>query len=214
MTTPPLIKCFTCGPLATNTFLIACPKSKQAAIIDPGIESKGMLESTIKEEKLLPKMILLTHTHWDHTADVAKIKKSYEIPVMVHVEDAPNLQNPGSDGLPLLFPIEPASPDHCLHDGEIIALGHLSLEVLHIPGHSPGGVAYYEKEEGILFSGDMLFKGSIGNLSLPTAEPEKMWPSLERLAKLPKETVVYPGHGESTTIEDEQWLPNAKEYFT
>ncbi len=87
------------------------------------------------------------------------------------------------------------------------------IKVIHTPGHSPGGVCFYLPSEKILFSGDTLFRGTIGNLSLPTARPDLMWDSLKKLAALPPETKVYPGHGGPTTISAEKWIAHAKGKF-
>ncbi len=197
----------------TTGLLIACPKTLKAAIVDAPPDSANDFLGEIKKLKLKPQMILLTHSHWDHMADAALLKKKLEIPVYVHKLDSENLKNPGADLLPLLFPIDGVEPDHFLEEGEKLSIGDLHLEVIHTPGHSPGGVCLYFPDEGVLISGDTLFRGSIGNVSFPSSEPEKMWTSLERLAQLPKETRVIPGHGEETTIGRETWLENAKEYF-
>ena len=85
--------------------------------------------------------------------------------------------------------------------------------MIHTPGHSGGSVCYYDPKAQLLFSGDTLFHGTIGNLSFPTSNADRMWPSLAKLAHLPKEVKVYPGHGEATTIGKEPWLPKAKDYF-
>lgn len=137
----------------------------------------------------------------------------YKIPVAVHPEDAPNLEQPGADQLPCYIDIEGVVPDDLLKEGQRIAIGDLTLQVIETPGHSPGCVCFYSPENKVLISGDTLFQGSIGKLTLPTARPELMWDSLRKLAKLPPETVVYPGHGGSTTIGKESWLPNAEAIF-
>lgn len=93
-------------------------------------------------------------------------------------------------------------------------MGEFEFVIIHTPGHSPGSICLYDPKHQILISGDTLFKGSIGTLSLPTSQPDRMWPSLEKLGALPVETQVYPGHGEKTCIKDERWLKNAKEIFS
>ena len=208
-----IIKVFTSGPAETNSVLIGCPKTRQAAIIDVPFESTDLLIKALEKESLTPTMILLTHTHWDHLADIAKLKKLLNVPVYVHAEDAGNLEKPGSDRLPLMFPIEGVKPDEFLTDGQIIPLGALKIQVIHTPGHTPGGVCFWLPQEKILISGDTLFKGTIGNISFPTARPAKMWESLKKLAELPPETRVFPGHGPETTIRAEQWIKHAKERF-
>ncbi|MDX8431005.1 MAG: MBL fold metallo-hydrolase [Candidatus Algichlamydia australiensis] len=204
------LKCFPSGPFATNAYLVACPKTKKAFIIDPAPESSAGL---LQEEDWEVEAILLTHSHWDHTGDCKKLKEKLQIPVYVHKDDKENLEKPGSDGLPLMIPVEGVAADYALKEGDCLELGELKIEVIETPGHTPGGVSFYLPEEGVLLSGDTLFQGSIGNLSFPTANPEAMWTSLKKLEKLPRETKVYPGHGPATTIGDESWLARAKEIF-
>ena len=207
------VTAFPSGPISTNAYIVSCSSTREAAIIDPAAESADVLMDYLKTKKLIPKMILLTHSHWDHIADVAKLVTALHLPVYVHGADAGNMQDPGSDGLPLFFAINGVTPTGLLEDGEQISLGKLAFTVIHTPGHSPGSVGFYEPTQGVLMSGDTLFKGTIGNLALPTANSSAMWPSLSKLAKLPPATKVYPGHGDSTTIGAEHWLPRAREYF-
>jgi hydroxyacylglutathione hydrolase len=210
-----VIQVFESGPFATNAYVIYSATSKVAAIIDPAPGSADSILAYIKDKNLSVSKILLTHSHFDHIADVFPLKQVLKIPVYIHFEDKKNLENPGSDGIPLfLCSFQAVTPDVLVKEGDIIEVGELVFEVIHTPGHTPGGVCYYLRKEGILFSGDTLFKRSIGNLSLPTAEPERMWPSLDKLAKLPIETKVYPGHGKDTTILAESWLSRARELFT
>ena len=208
-----IIKVFTSGLAETNTILIGCSETRQAAIIDVPQGSTEWIVKTLKKESLTPQMILLTHSHWDHLADAAKLKKLLELPIYVHPEDASNLEKPGSDRLPLYFPIEGVKADKFLSDGQVIPLGDLRIEVICTPGHTPGCVCFWLRKQKILISGDTLFKGTIGNLSFPTARPEAMWESLKKLAALPPETRVFPGHGPETTIKAESWLASAKEKF-
>ncbi|MBS0648470.1 MAG: MBL fold metallo-hydrolase [Verrucomicrobia bacterium] len=208
-----IIKVFTAGPAETNAILMGCQVTRQAAIIDVPSGSIPLILKALENDALVPQMILLTHSHWDHLADAAELKRILGIPVYVHREDAGNLEKPGSDRLPLFFPIEGVKADHFLTDGQVIPLGELKIEVIHTPGHTPGGVCFWLKKEKILISGDTLFKGTIGNLSFPTARPALMWESLKKLAELPPETRVIPGHGPETTIQAESWIAQAKEIF-
>ena len=207
------LKSFCCGPLATNCYLIACDETKLAAIIDAPLETAPLLKKTINQFELVPKMILLTHSHLDHIAEVGLLINEFNIPVYVHPSDNGNLNDPGSDGLPLFFPVSGVKSEHLLRDSEEIFIGNLKIEVIHTPGHSPGGVCFYLKKNAVLFSGDTLFQGTIGNLSFPTASPKEMWKSLKKLAMLPADTVVYPGHGEPTTIGAEAWIVEAEKLF-
>jgi glyoxylase-like metal-dependent hydrolase (beta-lactamase superfamily II) len=204
---------FSSGPADTNSILLACPKTHKAIIIDVPFDSSPMLLESIKKHSLQPEMILLTHSHWDHLGEAALLKEQLNIPLYVHAEDAGNVENPGSDGLPLFFPVQGVKPDGFLKDGQKISVGSLEIEVIHTPGHTPGGVCFWLPQEKVLISGDTLFQGTIGNLSFPTARPALMWESLKKLAKLPPETRVIPGHGGETTIKNEQWIVHAKEKF-
>jgi glyoxylase-like metal-dependent hydrolase (beta-lactamase superfamily II) len=208
-----LISTLPSGPLETNAYLVACPETKEAVLIDPAVESFEAVKKEITSKNLVLKKIILTHSHWDHIGDALECQKYFHAPLLVHPLDAPNLENPGSDGLPCWLPIDAAKPDALLNEGDTITFGHITLEVIHTPGHSPGGVCFYNEVSDVLFSGDTLFCGSIGNLSFSTCEPEKMWGSLKKLAKLPDCTVVYPGHGPKTTIGRESWLNKAEELF-
>lgn len=208
-----IIETFPSGHFETNAYVVACPHTRQAGIIDPAPGSFKKITSFIEHEQLKPVLLLLTHSHWDHIAEAHQIKQKYHIPVCIHALDAPNLETPGEDGLPCWISIEGVSRPRLIDEKSSIDIGDLHFKIIHTPGHTPGGVCYYCPKENVLFSGDTLFKGTIGNLSFPTAEPELMWPSLDKLAKLPLETRVYPGHGPSTTIGHEKWLPRAREIF-
>jgi len=201
------------GPFETNAYVVACPLTQKAAIIDPGVDSFSKIKEVLENNHFIPTMILLTHSHWDHIAGVAELKQHYSIPVYVHPDDHGNLLNPRSDGLPCPYHFPGVTADHLFKDKETITLGSLPFEIIETPGHTPGGVCFYFPSEKVLFSGDTLFHGSIGNLSFPTSRPELMWPSLKKLALLPPETVVYPGHGPTTTIGHERWLANAEKIF-
>jgi len=201
-----ILETFSSGPLETNTYLIGCARTKQAMVIDVPFGAAAWLIKRAQEKGIQIERILLTHSHWDHVAEVAELKEKLNIPVSIHKEDAGNLEDPGADGLPLLFPVRGVKPDDYLSEGQPILLGDLTIEVLHTPGHTPGGVCFYLSTQRVLFSGDTLFRGAIGNLSLPTARPHLMRASLKKLAALPKQTRVYPGHGEATTIEEEKIL--------
>ncbi len=175
----------------------------EAAIIDPSPESFKKVALLIEEKNFKPTQILLTHSHWDHIADVSLFKKKFAIPVLVHSLDSPNLEHPGSDGLPMWVEIPAVKPDQLFSEGDQLKIGLLIFSIIHTPGHSPGSVCFYQQENGKLFSGDTLFKGAIGNLSFPTSQPELMETSLAKLAMLPSETEVFPGHGPATTIHNE-----------
>lgn len=208
------IQVFPSGPFSTNAYVVACADTREAAILDPAPDSSLEIQAFVAEQQLNVQKILLTHSHWDHIADVKPLKEKYQIPVYIHPLDALNLQQPGADGLPCWLAIPAMQPDVLLEEGMQIPVGKLNFQVLHTPGHSPGCVCFYESGQHVLFSGDTLFKGTIGNLSFPTSQPSLMWPSLAKLAQLPSDTRVFPGHGPVTTIQAESsWLHDAKKLF-
>lgn len=211
---PMILEVFPSGPFETNAYLLGSEKTKTGIFIDPAPDSAAALLKAAKQHDLKVEAIFLTHSHWDHIGDVHELRKSLELKLYVHPADADNMRKPGSDGLPLMFAIEGEEPDHFFEEEQKLQVGELEMEVIHTPGHTPGGVSFYLPQEKVLISGDTLFKGSIGNLSFPTADPEAMWESLKKLAKLPPETRVYPGHGPATTIGSEPWLADAKQLFS
>ncbi|NDD58943.1 MAG: MBL fold metallo-hydrolase [Chlamydiae bacterium] len=209
-----MLRVFPCGPIQTNVYLLYCDKTKKAWLVDAPKDSFDCVKQEVDRLGLTVEKIFLTHSHWDHIADLSLFKKYYMCPVLVHHEDATNVERPGSDNLPLYFNIDGLKPDQLLQGGEVFVLSDISVEIFHTPGHSPGGICLYFPAEGVLISGDTLFKGSLGRIDLATSEPERMWDSLAHLSRLPLDTKVYPGHGDATTIREESWLKNAKHLFS
>lgn len=197
------------GKLITNCYLLLF--SDRAAVIDPG----DMPEKILKNCEGLPITdILLTHGHLDHTAALGDLCDRFSPRVWMHEEDLDFLNEDT-----LRDPVSPVHEPWWRHDyvctdplshGDVISLGEgeeaIQLHVLHTPGHTPGSVGYYLKEQNILFSGDTLFKGAEGRTDFPRSDPEKMRSSLKFLSTLPEETKVYPGHGFATTIGAEGWI--------
>lgn len=209
-----IITVFPAGPIETNAYLLVCEETKKAWIIDAPLQVTDEIAAEIELEKFKLEKIILTHSHWDHIADIAEMKKRFPVPVLVHQNDAPNVEKPGSDGLPLYFEIEGVTPNEILLGGETLSLGNMEVHVIHTAGHSPGGICLHIPEQNTLISGDTLFRGSMGRVDLPTSDPDKMWDSLLLLSKLPADTKVYPGHGGSTTIGAESWMKDAKQRFS
>jgi hydroxyacylglutathione hydrolase len=205
---------FPFGPFDTNALLVGCGTTKKAAVLDPSYGSTEAILQKCSELGLTIEKILITHSHWDHIADVYELVQKTGAPVFVHSLDAPNLEHPGQDGIPLIFPIHGVKPDFLICDKEQLMIGNLICQVIHSPGHSPGSVCYFLPDKKVLFTGDTLFEGSIGNLHLPTAQPEKMWESLHTILQLPPDTRIVPGHGQDTTLARENWLSRAKEIFS
>ena len=194
---------FSSGPAETNSVLVYSDKSDDSLLFDAPL---GCVEHWDKRLKKLGKKLsalLLTHSHWDHIADAFLAKQTWGAPLGIHTDDAPNLIQPGSDGLRVPFFIEGVDPDFLIVEGKTEYAG-FSCQVFHTPGHTPGGVCFYFPEFGILITGDTLFHGSIGRLDFPTSRPHLMRQSLEKILALPHGTIVIPGHGSTSSIGEEQ----------
>jgi hydroxyacylglutathione hydrolase len=209
-----ILQKFPFGPFETNAILLGCAKEKKAVVIDPAHGSSSAILQKCLDLELQIEKIFITHSHWDHIADVHHLVQKTAASVYIHSLDAPNLEDPGSDCIPLFFPIESVKPDHLISDGDRIVVGDLVCSVIHSPGHSPGSVCYFFPDKKLLFTGDTLFQGSIGNLHLPTSEPDKMWKSLQVLSQLPPDTRIVPGHGRDTILLSENWLSRAEQIFS
>ncbi len=200
---------FPSGPLGTNAYLIVCKKTNKAALVDAPPDSYIKVKRECEKRGASLEKFILTHSHWDHIAEAYLVSKR----PLIHEEDAGNIRSPGSDRVPTWMQIEPVEPIGFVKEGDTFFVGDSSWRVIHTPGHTPGGICLYSENEEMLISGDTLFRGSMGRIDIPTAEPERMWSSLKKLSLLPKETRVFPGHGGPTTIGQEGWLNNAEHYF-
>lgn len=180
------------GPIRTNCYLIEDENSKEAIILDPGDEPEKILDE-IKKNQLKPKYIVNTHGHFDHVTGNPKLKEKLNIPILAHPLDAQ------ITAATISLPV-----DQLLTEGDLIKVGKITFTVIHTPGHTPGGICLYCKEEKVLFSGDTLFYGTYGRTDLPYSSEKAMQESLNKLMQLPPETRVYPGHDRPTTIGQEK----------
>jgi len=197
------------GPLQACCYLLAPEEWPEAAVIDPGGDADLIIEQ-LRHRKLTPRYIILTHGHIDHTEALAALKRAFpDAQVCVHEADAPMLRDAGAALASLVgIPYEPCEPDRLLADGDPLSLGPETLQMLHTPGHTPGGISILIRLAGrpsILFSGDTLFAGGIGRTDFPGGRYQQLIESIRtRLFALPDHTRVYPGHGEPTTIGEER----------
>ena len=195
-----IIKSIVVGQFGSNCYIVGSDSGREGIIIDPGDEADKILDA-VKASGLDIKMIVITHGHIDHVSAVKEVKEATGAEVAIHADDAGFLQ----DGRAALFfdisyPVSP--PDRLLKGGDSIDVGGLHFEVIHTPGHSPGGICLLG--EGVLFSGDTLFNFGIGRYDFPGSSGSQLAESLRQLMTLPDEVIVYPGHGPDTTIGAER----------
>ncbi len=192
------VETLTVGPLAENAYLVW--EGERSFLIDPGDEP-GKILAAIEAARFQPEAIYLTHAHFDHLGAVAELVRVLGLPVYLHPADLPFYEHAdvaaGAWGLSV--PVPPP-PSGFLKEGDALPLGG---QVLFVPGHSPGHLAFYFPKEGLLFGGDLLFRGAIGRYDLPGSDEKALFASLARVTQLPAETRVLPGHGPATTIKTE-----------
>jgi hydroxyacylglutathione hydrolase len=203
------------GMLQCNCVILACQETREALIVDPGDEAERILHF-LEERRLKACGILHTHAHLDHIGATAAVAKATGAPTLLHEQDLPLYQAVEMQAAFIGVETPDAvAVDRYVRDGEFLSVGRLKGEILHTPGHSPGGICLYlpgnpegvdpAESSGLLLAGDTLFAGSIGRTDLWGGDHEQLLHSIRhRLLALPDETIVIPGHGPRTTIQDER----------
>jgi glyoxylase-like metal-dependent hydrolase (beta-lactamase superfamily II) len=199
---------FTFNPFAENTYVLSNEKD-EALIIDPGCyftEEEKMLQNYITTKRLKPLLLLNTHCHLDHVFGNNWVHKTYGLELHLHQGEVVVLETaPASGNLYGLGFTNYKGPLHFLKEGDEIVFGDNKLKVLFTPGHSPASVCFYCEAQHFIIGGDVLFRESVGRFDLPGGNEEVLYKSIrEKLYVLPDETIVYPGHGEPTTIGHEK----------
>jgi hydroxyacylglutathione hydrolase len=192
------------GITQTNCYVVGCEETHEGAVIDPGGHPNRILK-TIEESGLAIRYVLNTHCHFDHMGANAAVVTATGAPLALHPAELPILQARGGAawfGVPVKAS---PMPDVELEDGQTLEVGTLRFQVLHTPGHSPGGVTFYLAEEGVAFDGDVLFQMGVGRHDLPGGDWDTLVRSIQEvLFTLPDDTVLYSGHGPKTTVGREK----------
>ncbi|MBV9417245.1 MAG: MBL fold metallo-hydrolase [Solirubrobacterales bacterium] len=196
---------FTVGPVQENCYIVRRQDSPNALIVDPGDEADKLLEAVNRLGVDTVEAILVTHTHFDHIGAVTPVAKATGAPVYCPELETQVLANIMDYVWPGFGPFESYQADHTVAGGEKLEVAGLSIDVIFTPGHSPGHVTYAIAEHDALFSGDVLFQGSVGRVDLPGGDWATLLASIESLVSAyPAETTVYPGHMGITTLGRER----------
>ncbi len=209
-----LIKGFPAGSWATNAYVVAAGAGEPAIIIDPGQDSIDGIKEIVRENRLAPAAVILTHGHIDHIWSVAPVSADFGIPALIHVDDRYRLADPAGSSFSAAREqllamtkgeLELNEPEdiQIIEHNQSLNIAGLAWEFIHAPGHTEGSMVIRTDESGdpIVFSGDVLFAGSIGRTDLPGGSLAAMTHSLENvILPMPDHTRVYPGHGPNTTI--------------
>lgn len=199
------IRTFVLGEVSTNCYLVFHDKTREAVVVDPADNAPYILNKC-RELGVIPAAVLLTHGHFDHVLAVKDICRAFPCKIYAGREEDRMLQDP-SLNLTGTLGTDPTEiqADVLVKDGDILSLIGFQWKVLETPGHTAGSVCYYVEAEQVLISGDTLFANSLGRTDLPTGSMEAIVRSIrEKLLPLPEDTMVYPGHGEPTTIGHER----------
>ncbi len=214
-----LIAGFPAGPWGTNCYVVAPAAGSECVVVDPGKDAMAGVDEVVREHNLLPVAVMVTHGHLDHMWSVTPVCEARDVPAYIHPDDRALLVNPlagmGRDTEAMFAQMtggrmQFTEPDdvRLLEDGGVLNLAGLQFTVRHAPGHTPGSTVFVTDESGdippIMYSGDLLFAGSIGRTDLPGGDMAKMTQSLAAVVlPAPPEMVVLPGHGPQTTIGQE-----------
>jgi hydroxyacylglutathione hydrolase len=198
-----IIKKLAVGPIMANCFTVGCDQTLEAAVIDPGDEAQRILR-VLAEAKLTVKQIINTHGHFDHVGANRRMQAATGAPILIHALDAPMLSQLSRSAAAWGMSAEDSPPpDRTIDEGDTIRLGTITFQVIHTPGHTPGGVSLLA--DGRLFVGDTLFAGSVGRTDFPGGDFNTLKSSIQKkLFALPDDVQVFTGHGPETTIGEEK----------
>ena len=192
------------GPYEVNCYIASAHGGAEAVVIDPGAEAEVILQQ-LHVARLKPAAYLLTHGHADHIGALEKMLAASPAPVCMHADDQRWAFTKRNSIPPFYLPSSTAPSElRTVSEGEVLSFAGLTFRVITTPGHTPGGVCYFEATEPVLFSGDTLFQGTVGRTDLPGGDGRVLAQSLKKLTDLPSDTRVLPGHGPESTIDEER----------
>lgn len=198
------------GMVQTNCYIVINNETKECFIIDPGASGKQLAEK-IEQDGLEPVAVLLTHGHFDHAGAAKTLKDEFDISIYAHEAEKDTLKDPQKNVSWMVGTKESYDADILLKDEEVIHLAGFEIKVLHTPGHTEGGCCYYIADEGVIFTGDTLFAGSVGRTDFPGGSMSQIVRSIQdklmtlnEAGNLETDIMVYPGHNDPTTIETER----------
>ncbi len=200
-----LIEKFEDGPIWTVGYLIYDPVSSEAVVIDVPMWSADKIYKRIRDLTLEVRFIIATHGHWDHIGDMKKLKALTDARVCGHVSDEWMMRDPNGLMIPPPMHVEAVSIDIPLEDSMKLTFGSCVLKVVHTPGHSAGSICLHNEIDGVMFTGDTLFAGSIGRTDLPSGSYEEITKSISnKIFSYPEDTRIFPGHGTDSTLKKER----------
>lgn len=198
------IRKFVLGTFNSNCYVVSCPQTLETLVIDPGEESEEV-HSYIKHHHLTPRLVALTHAHIDHLLGTAAMQDRYEVETVMHAGDEPLLKNLPLQAEMFGVNLHQSIPyiDRYVAEGDSLRFGSESVRIFHTPGHSPGSITFYT--DTLAFVGDVIFFDSIGRTDLTGGSFDQIRSSIEgKIYTLPDETILYPGHGDETTVKREK----------
>lgn len=202
------------GPLGVNCYIVGDEKTRAVIVIDPGGDGRDILD-VVQRHHLTVSAIVNTHAHFDHILALNEIRAATHASFLIHADEVPILAAAqASAALWGMYVAQPAPADRLLREGDQVSVGAIAFQVLHTPGHTPGGICLLNAKN--IFVGDTLFQGGIGRTDFPGGDYATLMQSIrDRLLTLPDDTMVYPGHGPATTIgQEKQWNPFLRPLMT
>lgn len=205
------VKCFEFNFLPVNTYVV-WDETKEAAVIDPGCFYPGETEQLagfIKDNNLTIKLLLDTHLHFDHVFGNNFVEETYGVKAKANDLDMPWIKTMSARlsvfGIRYDGQVNPIEPQNVLNEGDCVTFGNTQLDVLHIPGHSPGSLVFWNRKQKCVFTGDVMFQGSYGRTDFPDGDHQALMTGIrDKLLTMPDDTIVYPGHGPATVIKHEK----------